>query len=195
MKINHDVMRKVILSMNITEDGFLAGPNGELDWHFPYWDFEMCEALSKLLSSADTILLGRKTYSAMAGYWTAKGIDSTISRGDIALSEMMNRYTKVVVSNTVRDFNWTNSMLLQGDLVKGIIELKEKPGKDIVVLGSSTLVAYLIQHSLIDQYHLWIHPVIIRRGTAFPNLQYIKVNLKPAEVEVFNCGVSRVSYQ
>ncbi|WP_256012231.1 dihydrofolate reductase family protein [Desertivirga xinjiangensis] len=188
-------MRKVILSMNITEDGFMAGPNGELDWHFPYWDFEMCEALSKLLSSADTILLGRKTYSAMAGYWTTKAIDFALSGEDIVLSEIMNRYTKVVVSKTLSCFNWINSRPLGGELIKGIVELKQKPGKDIVVLGSSTLVAYLIKHDLIDQYHLWVHPVILRKGTAFPNLQDIKINLKPAEVEVLTSGVSRFSYR
>ena len=99
-------MRKVIVSMNVTLDGFMAGPNCELDWHFSFWNEEMAEYASEQLSHADTILLGRITYKAMAKYWPSMAMDLSYPREDIAFAGMMNSYKKIVFSNTLNEVHW-----------------------------------------------------------------------------------------
>lgn len=187
-------MRKVILSMNITEDGFIAGPKGELDWHFPFWTAEMCRSLCGVLGEADTILLGRKTYNAFAGYLTGSGNDTAIAAEDYALFDMMNRYTKVVVSKTLTTLPWMNSILMQGNILSRTKQLKENPGKDIIILGSGRLASYLIKHNLIDGFNLWVHPVKIGKGKLLPDLAHLKTGEKPVHVEAFSSGVFRLCY-
>lgn len=187
-------MRKIILSLNITYDDFIAGPDGSLDWHLPYWNDEMCEALGKLLHTCDTLLLGRNTYNAFAGYWTIKLNDLSIAKADVALAEMMNRYTKIVVSKTLARTPWTNSLLLQQNILRQLKKLKEKPGKNILVLGSCQLAAYLIKHNLIDEYYLWLHPITIKHGKALPQLIHSLAGSKVIQSEEFSCGVVKRSY-
>ena len=93
-------MRKLIVSMNVTLDGFMSGLNCELDWHFDKWTTEMAERLGEQLSEADTIVLGRVTFNAMAKYWSFKATDLSLPREDIAFADMMNSYKKLVVSRT-----------------------------------------------------------------------------------------------
>lgn len=95
-------MRKLIVSMNITLDGFMAGPAGELDWHFRFWNEEMADYGVMQLMQADTILLGRKTYNVMAGYWPLVSCNPCFPRSDIAFADMMNNYQKIVCSSTLQ---------------------------------------------------------------------------------------------
>ena len=187
-------MRKIILSMNITEDGFIAGPKGELDWHFPFWNTEMCESLCGILCEADTILLGRKTYNAFAGYLAGSGTETAIATEDHVLWDMMSRYAKIVVSKTLSTLPWMNSSLIQGDVLSGMKQLKQNPGKDIVLLGSGRLASYLIKHHLIDGYCLWIHPVKIRKGKLVSGLAHLKSGEKPIQAEYLSSGVIKLCY-
>jgi dihydrofolate reductase len=187
-------MRKIILSLNITNDHFIAGPDGSLDWHLPYWTNEMCDALGKLLDSCDTILLGRNTYNAFAAYWTIRRNDLTIPKADLALVDMMNRYTKVVVSKTLSRTPWSNSVLVQQNVFRELKKLKQQSGKSIIVLGSCQLAAYLIKQDLIDEYYLWLHPISIKHGKALPQLINLHVRAKVADIEEFSCGVIKRGY-
>lgn len=187
-------MRKIILSINITKDDFIAGLDGGLDWHFPYWNPEMSDALGRLLNNCDTILLGRNTYNAFAEYWTANRNNISVAGEDIALADMMNRYSKIVVSSSLRRLQWANSLPIRGDILSEVIKLKEKQGKDIIVLGSCRLVSYLILHDLIDEYCLWVHPICIRRGMPLPELTTYLLRTKSVRSEIFNCGVIKVTY-
>lgn len=187
-------MRKIILSMNITEDGFIAGPDGELDWHFPFWNFEMCESLCRVLYRADTILLGRKTYNTFAQYWASQGAGIAIATEDLALMDMMNRYTKIVVSQTLSTFSWKNSFLIQGDILSGMNQLKLTSGKDIIIFGSSKLTAYLLKYDLIDEYYFWVHPIMIRQGKRLSRLNHNKFKVKPVQVEHFSSGVIKLYF-
>src|SRR5688500_16399085 len=117
-------MRKIILSINITEDGFVAAPDGSLDWHFPYWTSEMADSLGRLLSSCDTILLGRNTYHAFAAYCAHKENDLSAAGTDIALAYMMNRYTTVVVSGSLPALSWQSSIVVRGDVLQELKNLK-----------------------------------------------------------------------
>jgi dihydrofolate reductase len=189
-------MRKLIVSINVTLNGFMAGPNGNLDWHVPYWNEEMSRVASAQLGNADTILLGRITYNAMAGYWPAQQASSYAAREDVAFADMMNSYTKVVFSKTLTTVsNWSNSRLANRSIALEINELKQQPGKDIMVYGSGKLTAALIRHNLVDEYHIWIHPVVIEQGRPlFKNLQE-KLSLNPVQTKVFSNGVVLIQYE
>ena len=117
----------------------MAGPNGSLDWHMPYWNEEMSRVTSAQLSNADTILLGRVTYNAMARYWPVQQANPNVAREDVAFADMMNSYKKVVFSKTLTTVsNWSNSRLASRSIAREVNELKQQPGKDIIVYGSGT---------------------------------------------------------
>jgi dihydrofolate reductase len=187
-------MRKIIASMNITLDGFIAGSNGELDWHFTNWSIDMSDALTEQLSKADTILLGANTYRVMAGYWPSANVNLCFPRVDMAYAEMMNSYRKVVCSKTVNSLHWNNSIQIKDNTLKAITQLKQQPGKEIMIYGSGKLVSSLLQNNLIDQCMLWVHPVILGNGR--PLFGTIKKHIKTrlAGVRSFNSGVVIIQY-
>lgn len=162
-------MRKIIASINITLDGFMAGPHYELDWHFPYWTEEMAEFTGMELQKADTILLGRVTYEAMANHWSSANYDLSYSREDLAIAELMNNHAKIVFSRTLSRTNWNNSRIGGSDLQAEVYQLKNEPGenrKNILLFGSHSIARALQGLNLIDEYILWVHPVFVGRGKA-----------------------------
>ncbi|MGB8193580.1 MAG: dihydrofolate reductase family protein [Chitinophagaceae bacterium] len=188
-------MRKVIVSMNITLDGFMAGPNCELDWHFNYWNEEMAEYASYQLSHADTILLGRVTYNAMAKYWTAVTMSAVAPRQDLAFAGMMNNYHKIVFSKTMEKAEWNNSRLVKNNISKEIMQLKRQPGKDMIIYGSGSVVSTLMRSDLVDEYVLWIHPVVLGKGKNLFKSQHDMHALRLIEVKSFSSGVIILSYE
>ncbi|RDC64416.1 dihydrofolate reductase family protein [Adhaeribacter pallidiroseus] len=187
-------MRKLIVSMNITLDGFLSGPNCELDWHFTSWTAEMAEALCEQLKKADTILLGRVTYLAMAKFWPAKALDSTVAPADLIFIRMMNQYPKIVFSKMLFTTAWNNS-IIQKNLASTIQNLKKQSGKDLMVYGSATLVAALVHLNLVDEYQLWVHPIVLGRGKPlFKNVPG-QSRLTLLKNQLFSSGVVLLMYQ
>ncbi len=150
--------------MNVSLDGFLSGPNCELDWHFNFWSIEMAEFLCDELKKADTILFGRITYNAMASYWPSKRIDLTSPLEDRAFAEMINSYTKIVFSHTITQTAWNNSFVVKENPADYITRLKQNHGRPVMVYGSGRLVGYLIAQGLVDEFHIWVHPVMLGRG-------------------------------
>ncbi len=188
-------MRKLVVSMNVTLDGYLSGPMSGLDWHFESWTADMAETHARQLADADTILLGRVTYEAMAGYWSSKAIDLSASREDLVFIEMMNRYPKMIASRTLKATTWSNSCLLIGNLAKTIQKLKQQPGKEIITYGSGRLVDSLIKAGLIDEYRLWVHPIIIGKGNALFRLPEQRFRLQLAGNRTFSSGVVLLIYK
>jgi len=188
------MMRKLIVSMNTTLDGFLSGPDCELDWHFKCWTEEMAEAACEQLSKADTILLGRVTYCAMARYWPSKAADLSFAREDIAFADMMNTYTKIVFSKTLPFPEWNNSRLVRGHLAKEIACLKQQRGRDIITYGSGSLVTALMQLDLIDEYQIWVHPVLLGKGRPFFSLQDT-LSMRLFDTKTFRSGVVLLWYK
>ncbi|MFT3705599.1 MAG: dihydrofolate reductase family protein [Agriterribacter sp.] len=188
-------MRKLIVSMNITLDGYLCGIDDELDWHFNCWTEEIRDALCGQLAKADTILLGRVTYNAMAQYWPLKRADLCCRGEDFAFANMMNNYTKMVFSKTIERTLWSNTKIVNGSLRKEIIKIKKRQGRDIIVYGSCQLVNGLMKDELIDEYHLWIHPVILGKGKSlFKDLKEgLCMNMRHATT--FPSGVVLMEYQ
>ncbi|HKH63498.1 MAG TPA: dihydrofolate reductase family protein [Flavitalea sp.] len=188
-------MRKVVVSMNVTLDGFMSGSNCELDWHFSSWTKEMADLLYEQLSKADTILLGRITYNAMAAYWPAKALDLSFPREDLAFADLMNNYTKLVFSKTHAISQWSNSKLLTGDPADEILKLKQKEGKDIIIYGSGKIVNCLAKSHVIDEYRLWVHPVLLGKGKLlFKDLEK-EYRLKLFKTKTFSSGVVLLYYK
>lgn len=185
-------MRRIIASVNVSLDGFTAGPGGELDWHFSRWTAGMAETLCLHLSKADTILLGRNTYNAMAAYWPLVSNDACYPREDLAFAGMMNSYEKVVVSKTLRKLRWRNSTLLSGNLRRNLRDLKARDGDDIMVFGSMMLLRYLLQNNLADELLLWLHPVVLGKGQALFNTRKLALNLTGQQQ--FSSGVALFCY-
>ncbi|PZR23054.1 MAG: dihydrofolate reductase [Citrobacter freundii] len=188
-------MRKLILSMNITLDGFIAGPHCELDWHFSHWNNEMARHASAQLSLVDTILLGRITYNAMAKYWPAIAMDAAFPRDDIAFAEMMNTHSKIVFSATLKETSWYNSTIIREESGAAISRLKRLPGKDMIIFGSSKLAQSLIRDGLIDEYLLWTYPVILGQGKPLFAKLKERSSLRLVTVKTFSSGVVLMDYQ
>uniref|UniRef100_A0AAU2UW99 Dihydrofolate reductase family protein n=1 Tax=Streptomyces sp. NBC_00003 TaxID=2903608 RepID=A0AAU2UW99_9ACTN len=149
-------MRKVVSGLFVSLDGVAQSPN---EWQFAF-DEEMGAALGKTLETADTILLGRATFTEWAGYWP------TVTDGeDVGFAKWINDSPKYVVSSTLDSVDdWANSTLINGDLAAAIEELKARDGKDITVAGSPTLVRSLLEQDLLDELVLLIHPVVAGEG-------------------------------
>jgi dihydrofolate reductase len=188
-------MRKFVVSMNLSLDGFMSGANAELDWHFDAWNEGMGEKLLELLEKADTILLGRHTYEVMAKYWPVKPLEQNFPRQDLAIADKMNRYTKIVFSKSDITLSWNNSKFACKDAETEIIRLKRQKGKDILLIGSGRLVTSVMESGLIDEYQLWIHPVILGKGNPLFKNCCRRINLELKDSVVFESGVIALNYK
>ena len=188
-------MRKLIVSMNVTLDGYMSGTNCELDWHFDKWDEEMSVIAADQLSKADTILLGRVTYMAMAGHWSSKSIGCTLPRADIDFAEMMNHYQKIVFSSSLQSTLWKNSEITKESPRTVIPKLKQSNGKDLLLYGSGQLVTSLMQLNLVDEYQLWIHPVMLGKGKRLFKSDSEATKMRLYKTQVFTSGVVLLTYQ
>ena len=152
-------MRKIIASMFISLDGVVEAPD---QWHFPYFNDEMGAAVGRVMGEADTFLLGRKTYDSFAGAWP----DRELAGGeDAEFAKSLGDARKVVVSNQDLEFTWRNSERLQGDFVEAVTALKNEPGNShIAMSGSPSIVRQLIAAGLLDELHLLVHPIAVRKG-------------------------------
>ena len=168
-------MREIFAFLMVTADGYHATTDSELFWHNV--DDEFHEFALAQLDQADTLLFGRVTYQGMAEFWSSPDA----FEADPAMTERMNRYPKVVVSRTLAAADWTPSTLIRADAGAQLARLKEEPGKDIALLGSSMLAASLLAAGLIDELRLMVNPVVlgggqpVLTGTERKNLQLLRV--------------------
>jgi dihydrofolate reductase len=152
-------MRKVIVFNMISTDGYFEGLNHTLDWH--NIDGEFNDFAIAQLDEADTLVFGRRTYELMASFWSSE----IAQKDDPAVSSIMNDADKLVFSNSLEHADWRNSTLLGKDAMKQFAALKEKPGKALLVLGSSNLCVGLLKEGLIDEIRLMVNPVVLGQGT------------------------------
>lgn len=186
-------MRKIKLQMQLSVDGFVCGPNGEMDWMVWDWDDQLKKYVGDLTNSADTFLMGRATGEGMAMYWPTVGSNPESKEEDKWMAEKLNTSPKVVFSKTVTSINWTNTRVAN-DIVEEVKELKKEAGKDIMLYGGAGLVSSFIRHNLIDEYHLFINPAAIGKGkTIFNNLDE-RLNLKLVNVTPGSCGIVVLEY-
>src|SRR6267154_6411186 len=152
-------MRKLKLQVQMTVDGFVAGPEGKLDWMTEH-DEGVIARIVQLTDTSDTILLGRKMTDGFIKYWEAVQPDSP----EYVFARKMVDTPKIVFSKTLKRVEGKNVRVETGDLVQAINQLKSQRGKDIVVYGGATFVSELIAHDLIDELNIFVNPVAIGRG-------------------------------
>ena len=187
-------MRKLIVSMNVTLDGYMSGPDCELDWHFSSWNNEMAREAAEQLNRADTIILGRVTYHAMAKYWPRQAMNLLCPREDMLFADMMNTHTKIVFSKTLEWPEWRNTRLVSSNISTAVSALKQQPGKDIIIYGSGKVVTALTRLGLVDEYQVWVHPVILGRGKLLFRELEQSIAMKLFSTKVFNSGVVMLTY-
>src|SRR5690554_3897094 len=154
-------MRKVILSMVVSLDGYIEDSNASIDWHV--WSEEMDRHMIGFFDQIDTIIFGRKTYELMADFWPTPLADTEST----AIAERMNNLPKIVFSRTLESVawgKWNNVLLIKENISEEIKLLKQQPGKDLVIFGGAELAATFIQLDLIDEYQLIVNPVVLGGG-------------------------------
>lgn len=157
-------MRKVILAMSLTLDGFVGGPQGEMDWVTMSEEIDD-SSLPELMARADTCLLGGALYQGFTAYWpTAQKTNPHLSKSEIQFAAWIEQAHKVVFSKSLEKADWTNSSLARGDAAAEIARLKELPGKDMLVFGGARFAQGLVREGLVDLYDLMLNPVILGQG-------------------------------
>ena len=154
-------MRKLKLQVQITADGFVAGPEGQLDWMTQEMDEKLQALISELAGTSDTILLGRKMTGGFIKYWEHA---VTQPESQYPFARKMVDIPKIVFSKTLDHVDGQNVRVENGDLSEAVNQLKRAPGKDIIVYGVATLVSSLIENGLIDELNLFVNPVAIGNG-------------------------------
>ena len=185
-------MRKIISFMHMSLDGFVAGPNGEMNWIKV--DAEIFDHIGKRISETDTALYGRVTYEMMGGYWPNAGNGPDASKHDIDHSAWYNKAHKLVLSRTMQGKSLQNTKIICDNLAAEINEIKQGPGSEILLFGSPTATHALIQQNLIDGYWLFINPVILGQGIPLFTGIKDKINLKLLTTRPFTSGVTELRY-
>jgi dihydrofolate reductase len=185
--------RKLKLQVQISVDGFVAGPNGEMDWMTWNWDDELKDYVSHLTNTIDTILLGRKMTDGFVSHWTNALANPKGPEFDFA--KMMVDYRKVVFTKTLEKSIWANTELAKGNLIDEVKDLKNRKGKDIIVSGGATFVSNLIKNNLIDEYFLFVNPAAIGNGMSIFSKLDGKQSLKLIKSIGFDCGITLLNYQ
>jgi dihydrofolate reductase len=181
-------VRRVVVSTYATLDGVIEDPA----WSAPYFNDEAQHFARDQLWASDALLVGRKTYEIFAASWPTR---EWIEReGDFA--ERMNSLPKYVASTTLTEpLEWSNSTLLKGDVAAEVGRLKEEPGQDMLMYSSVELMDTLIQHDLIDEYRIWVHPVVLGRGKRLFKEGHGKTDLKLVGTTTLGTGVVILAYQ
>jgi dihydrofolate reductase len=174
--------------MFISLDGVVEAPD---QWHFPYFNDEMGAAVGESLGFADTVLFGRKTYDSFAGAWPER---EAAGGEDAAFAKILGDQRKIVVSTQELEFTWRNSEQLKGDLIEGVTALKEEPGANIGMSGSVSVVRQLLAAGLIDELHLLLHPIAVRKGMKLFDEGDAPIPLKLIKSETFKTGVMNLVY-
>ncbi|MEU6040252.1 dihydrofolate reductase family protein [Actinomadura sp. NPDC047616] len=178
-------MRTVKLQLQISVDGYMAGPNGELDWVTGPWTDDINAYVEKIWDPVDCIVLGRRLAEGFIPAWES-GPEGETQEG----IDKMNNTPKVVISNSLTESPWNNAVVAGGDVAATINKLNAESGGDIMVCGGGTLTRALIAQGLIDELHLFVNPVALGSGMpVFPDGDgYHRLRL--AGSRTFDCGIA-----
>ena len=191
-----DTMRKVVLYMTMTFDGFFSGPHGELDWMEQTPDQELNDDIVALFKGFESGFIGYPTASGMIPYWSNVAKNPSASKGERAIAEVVNNLHSIIISNKEEKLEWDNSELLlvknDKDLVEAVTKLKKQPGRNLGVPGGIRTAQTFVRLGLIDEYVLMVHPVAIGNGKrVFTD----RVNLELVSAKTYQSGVMRVCYR
>jgi len=192
-------VRKLVVGTFLSVDGVMQAPGGPDEdreggfehggWSFNYWDDVMGPIMDEFTNRADGLLLGRKTYEIFASHWPHVTDESD------PVASKLNSIPKYVASTTLESVEWNNSTLLKGDIAEEVAKLKDQPGTEIQVTGSGQLIQTLMKHDLVDEYRLWIFPVLLGTGKRLFADGTIPSGLKLADTKTSTTGVAIHTYQ
>ena len=185
-------MRRIIASEFISADGYIVGPGNDMSWVMNNFNEEMGKYAGDLMQSMDTVMLGRVTYQIMVNAWPS--LTEQQSPG----ADKMNSAAKFVLSRTLKEAPWGRykpATIIRDDVERRINELKQKPGKNIVIYGSANLVQNLTQLGLIDEYQLLVHPIFLGNGKLLFVQMGRSVDLKLLRAQTFGNGVNVLYYE
>jgi dihydrofolate reductase len=191
-------MQKLVVGTFLTVDGVMQAPGGPDEdreggfehggWSVNYWDEVMGGLIVESTLEAGALLLGRKTYDIFAAHWPHVGDHDPIAA-------KLNSMPKYVASRTIDKVTWNNSTLLQGDVAAAVAALKEQAGGEIQVTGSGDLIQTLIEHDLVDEYRLWVFPVVLGAGKRLFARGAIPASLKLIDTKTSSTGVAIHTYE
>src|SRR4029453_10282920 len=190
-------MRKLVVGTFLTIDGVMQAPGGPDEdrdggfkyggWSVNYWDEEMGRRIVETTVRGGALLLGRKTYEIFAAHWPKVGDHDPIAA-------KLNSMPKYVASRTLNEVTWNNSTLIEGDVAEAVVALKEQYGDDVQVTGSGDLVQTLIKHDLVDEFQLWLFPILLGTGKRLFAGGAIPAALKLSDAKTFSTGVVLQTY-
>jgi dihydrofolate reductase len=175
-------MSKIVVAQFLTLDGVMEAPE---KWSFPYSNEEFATYKMDELKASGAHLLGRTTYDIFAASWPSR-------TGEFA--DIMNSLPKYVVSTTLKNLTWDGSHQIKSNVAEEVAKLKQQPGKDLLVAGSATLVQTLMQHNLVDEYHILVYPLVLGSGKHFFK-DGTTAKLKLVDSKTFKTGVVVLTYQ
>jgi dihydrofolate reductase len=186
-------MRKLVSFMHVSLDGFVAGPNGEMDWIKV--DEEIFDYAGQRTNSADTALYGRVTYDMMEAYWPTAADGPNASKHDIEHSAWYKKVEKIVLSRSMKDKKLPGTKIVSENISKEINQLKQASGAEIIMFGSPSATHSLMQENLIDEFWIFVNPVLIGQG--IPLFKSIKERIKLTLVKShpFSSGVVCLHYK
>lgn len=176
---------RLVATEYVSLDGIFEEPG---QWSFPFFNKETAQFKWRELQASDALLLGRKTYQGFAAAWPTM-------EGTGEFGEKMNAMPKYVVSTTLEKADWTGSILIQGDLATEIGKLKDKPGHDLLLSGSSRLLNGLAQANLVDLYRFMVHPIVLGKGARLFEDGIDQTVLRLTHHEVFDSGIVILEYR
>lgn len=189
-------MRKVVFWINTTLDGYVAGPKGEMDWLFAHAvSDEGWARQHEVLSTVDTVLLGRSNYEGFHGYWPTVRQNPASSQNDVDFSNWLDAVPKIIFSRTLAKVDWQNSRLATDDIPPEIARLKQQPGKDMLIMTSTGLAQSFMKLGLIDVFRINVYPVILGGGKPLFTELADRTNLKLVETRNFQFGVLGLTYE
>jgi dihydrofolate reductase len=179
--------------MHISLDGFTAGPKGEMDWI--HVDDEIFDYVGHQTDASDMALYGRKTYEMMESYWPTAGDRPGASKHDIQHSKWYNNVDKVVISNTLKGQQLDKTRIISDQIGAEIKAIKQQLGKAIMVIGSPSAVHILTREGLVDDFWLFVNPVLLGQGIPLFKDLKDRVPLKLVESKTFSSGVVCLHYE
>jgi dihydrofolate reductase len=182
-------MRRIRAFLVTTVDGYYEGPNQEFDW--PIVDDEFNQFAVQQLDEADTLLFGRATYEGMASYWPTPAA----RENDPEVEGRMNSLPKIVVSRTLDKAEWAETRVIKDDVAEELTKLKQQPGKDLLILGSSDLTVSLMRMGLVDELGIMVNPVVLGDGKSLFRTAEDRISLKLLKTRPFSSGNVLLYYQ
>jgi len=186
-------MRNLIFFMHTSLDGYVAGLNGEMNWI--KFDAALFDFVATMTDKADTALYGRVTYEMMQGYWPKAGEKPNATKHDIEHSTWYNNVSKVVLSTTMQETGLHNTKVIADHLSDNINKIKQQDGKNILIFGSPRASQSLLNEGLIDEFWLFINPIILGQGMPLFKTVTGTTLLTLVESKTFACGVIALHFK